>query len=339
MTANLKQRVFDPELALGARNAVFVCLKVQPSEKVTLITDKACEEIAASLASQLDHSGCSFSTVVLEDLAPRPLIDMPQAILNDMESSQVSIFAVQAQPNELKTRMQMCEVVNRKQLRHGHMVNIDKKIMLEGMRADFAKVDDLTLRVMNIVNKARCIRAITPAGTNIEATLTPEYKWIKTSGLISREKWGNLPGGETFTSPLEVNGTFVVDGVVGDYLCAKYGDLKETPLTLTIEGNRLTRASSLNKELESEFWNYTHRDENSDRVGEFAIGTNVAVHEVVGNILQDEKIPGVHMAFGDPYGSHTGAQWTSTTHIDVVGRDFDIWADDLQIMSAGVFLV
>ncbi len=339
MTANLKQRHFDPELALGARNAVFVCLKVQPSEKVTLITDKACEEIAASLASQLDHSGCSFSTFVLEDLAPRPLIDMPQAILNDMESSQVSIFAVQAQPNELKTRMQMCEVVNRKQLRHGHMVNIDKKIMLEGMRADFAKVDDLTLRVMNIVNKARCIRAITPAGTNIEATLTPEYKWIKTSGLISREKWGNLPGGETFTSPLEVNGAFVVDGVVGDYLCAKYGDLKDTPLTLTIEGNRLTRASSLNKELESEFWNYAHRDENSDRVGEFAIGTNVAVHEVVGNILQDEKIPGVHMAFGDPYGAHTGAQWTSTTHIDVVGRDFDIWADDLQIMSAGVFLV
>ncbi len=339
MNTNLKQTDFDPELVPGAHNAVFVCLKVQPSEKVTLITDRASEEIAASLVSQLDESGCMFSTFVLEDLAPRPLTDMPQVILNDMESSQVSIFAVQAQPHELKTRMQMCEVVNRKQLRHGHMVNIDKKIMLEGMRADFGKVDDLTLRVMNIVKKARTIRAVTPAGTDVVATLTPEYKWIKTSGLISCEKWGNLPGGETFTAPLEVNGTFVVDGVVGDYLCAKYGDLKETPLTLTIERNRLTSASSPNKELEIEFWNYTHRDENSDRVGEFAIGTNLAVHEVVGNILQDEKIPGVHMAFGDPYGSHTGAKWTSTTHIDVVGRNFDIWADDRQIMTAGSFLV
>jgi aminopeptidase len=339
MTTDLKHTEFDPELAPGARNAVFVCLRVQPSEKVTLITDRACKEIAASLVSQLDDSGCSFSTFVLEDLAPRPLIAMPEAILNDMESSQVSIFAVQAQPHELRTRMQMCEVVNRKQLRHGHMVNIEKKIMLEGMRADFAKVDDLTLRVMNIVNKAQSIRAVTPAGTDIQAALTPEYKWIKTSGLISREKWGNLPGGETFTAPLEVNGTFVVDGVVGDYLCAKYGDLKDAPLTLTIKHNRLTHASSANEELVSEFWNYTHRDENSDRVGEFAIGTNIAVHEVVGNILQDEKIPGVHMAFGDPYGSHTGAKWTSTTHIDVVGRDFDIWADDRQIMSAGRFLV
>jgi leucyl aminopeptidase (aminopeptidase T) len=233
----------------------------------------------------------------------------------------------------------MTDVVNRKKLRHAHMVNIEKRIMLEGMRADFNKVDELTLRVMNIVNKARAIRATTPAGTDVTAELTPAYKWIKTSGIISREKWGNLPGGETFTSPLEVNGTFVVDGVVGDYLCAKFGDLASSPLTLKIERNRLVEAHSDNEELQDEFWRYTHRDENSDRVGEFAIGTNLALHNVVGNILQDEKIPGVHMAFGDPYGAHTGAQWSSTTHIDVVGRNFDIWADDRHIMHSGRFLV
>ncbi len=189
-------------------------------------------------------------------------------------------------------------------------------------------MDELTLRVMSIVNQARTIRATTPAGTDITAELTTDYKWIKTSGIISRDKWGNLPGGETFTAPLEVNGRFVVDGVVGDYLCAKYGDLASSPLTLTVKGNRLTEARSDNKELEQEFWQYTHRDSNSDRVGEFAIGTNLALSRVVGNILQDEKIPGVHMAFGDPYGAHTGAQWKSTTHIDVVGQHFDIWADD-----------
>jgi aminopeptidase len=339
VSASIEALPFDPELSQGAHNAVFVCLKVQPEEKVTLITDEACKEIAASLAAQLNARGCRHTDFVLEELAPRPLVDMPQVILDDLATSQVSIFAVQAQVNELKTRMQMCNVVNDKKLRHAHMVNIEKKIMLEGMRADFQKVDELTLRVMNIVKRAKKIRATTPAGTDVTADLTPEYKWIKTSGIISRDKWGNLPGGETFTSPLEVNGRFVVDGVVGDYLCAKYGDLAAAPLTLTVKENRLTGASSENKELEQEFWQYTHRDSNSDRVGEFAIGTNLALSHVVGNILQDEKIPGVHMAFGDPYGSHTGAQWTSTTHIDVVGQHFDIWADDMQIMSAGKFLV
>ena len=331
--------VFDPQLAEGAHNAVFVCLRVQPWEKVTLITDHACEEIAASLEAELDACGCTYNAFVLENLERRPLVDMPEIILHDMESSQASIFAVHAQQNELRTRMQMTDVVNRRKMRHAHMVNIEKKIMLEGMRANFEQVDELTRRVMDVVSKARRVTATTAAGTNLTADLTPDYKWIKTSGIISPDKWGNLPGGETFTSPLEVNGTFVVDGVVGDYLCAKYGDLKSAPLTLRIEGNRLVEAQSENAELEDEFWKYTHRDENSDRVGEFAIGTNLALHDVVGNILQDEKIPGLHIAFGDPYGSHTGAQWTSTTHIDVVGRQFNIWADERQIMQAGEFLI
>ena len=339
MNKNLLETPFDGELRTGAHNAIFVCLKIQPSEKVTLITDRNSEEIAASLVSELEQCGCTYKSFLLEEIAERPLKDMPDEILEDLASSQVSIFAVKAQANELKTRMQMCEVVNRNKLRHAHMVNIEKKIMMEGMRADFLQVDELTRRVMGIVNKASFIRATTPAGTDIRADLTPEYKWISTSGIISCDKWGNLPGGETFTSPLEVNGTFVVDGVVGDYLCAKFGDLKDSPLHLEIRGNRLTHVSSTNKELEDDFWQYTHRDENSDRVGEFAIGTNLAVHEVVGNILQDEKIPGVHMAFGDPYGAHTGAKWKSSTHIDVVGRNFDIWAEDRPIMRSGRFVV
>ena len=167
----------------------------------------------------------------------------------------------------------------------------------------------------------------------------PELKWLKTSGIISPHKWGNLPGGETFTTPDRVDGTFVIDGVVGDYLCEKYGDLGGCPLTICVENSRLLEAHCENKQLEKEFWDYCHTDENSDRVGEFAIGTNIAVHDVIGNILQDEKIPGIHIAFGNPYGAHTGADWYSATHIDVVGRRFDIWIDGQQIMHNGAFLL
>ena len=86
---------------------------------------------------------------------------------------------------------------------------------------------------------------------------------------------------------------------------------RETPLTIRVEDSRLREAHSANQELEDEFWHYCHTDENSDRVGEFAIGTNIGVHDVIGNILQDEKIPGIHIAFGNPYGAHTGADWYS----------------------------
>jgi leucyl aminopeptidase (aminopeptidase T) len=335
----LSALAFDPELTPGARNAVTVCLRIQPAEKVTVITDDACREIAASLVREIEQLGAPYRAFVLEEITTRPMADMPPEILDDMESSDVSIYAVQAQANELRTRMQMTDVVNRRKMRHAHMVNIEKRIMLEGMRADYEKVDELSRKVWEIATAAQTVRARTAAGTDVTAGLNKNYKWIKTSGIISVNKWGNLPGGEVFTTPDEVNGRFVIDGVVGDYLCAKYGDLRETPLTIRVEGSRVVEAHSQNRELEQEFWQYTHTDENSDRVGEFAIGTNIGLRGVIGNILQDEKLPGIHMAFGNPYGAHTGADWWSGTHIDVVGRDFDIWADDRQIMSAGKFLI
>jgi len=239
----------------------------------------------------------------------------------------------------LRTRMQMTDVVNRRKMRHAHMVNIEPRIMLDGMRADFDEVDRISTHVWRMAGAAKQIRATTPAGTHIVGQFSPRLKWIKTSGIISQHKWGNLPGGETFTTPERVDGTFVIDGVVGDYLCEKYGDLRETPLLIQIENSRLLEAHSANRELEHEFWRYCHTDENSDRVGEFAIGTNIALRGVIGNILQDEKLPGIHIAFGNPYGAHTGADWYSSTHIDVVGRQFDIWIDGRQIMRSGVFLL
>jgi leucyl aminopeptidase (aminopeptidase T) len=329
----------DPEYIPGARNAVQVCLRVQPQEKVTVITDEVTKEIAAAIVQELERLGAPYRAWVLEEVAQRPLTGLPAEIGEDMETSQVSIFAVQAQTNELRSRMQMTDIVNRRRIRHAHMVNINRQIMLEGMRADFLKVDRISTKVVETVRGAKQIVAKTAAGTDLVADMNPNYRWLKTSGIISQEKWGNLPGGEVFTTPGEVNGTFVIDGVVGDYLCAKFGSLRETPLTIKIKGNRLTEGHCANKELENDFWRYTHTDENSDRVGEFAIGTNIDLKDVIGQILQDEKYPGVHIAFGNPYGAHTGADWYSATHIDVVGRNFDIWVDGEAIMRSGQFLL
>jgi leucyl aminopeptidase (aminopeptidase T) len=102
--------------------------------------------------------------------------------------------------------------------------------------------------------------------------------------------------------------------------------------------SRITGLRCANNELLEEFNAYTHTDENSDRVGEFAIGTNLAIKKPIGHILQDEKLPTVHIAFGHPYSEHTGANWVSTTHIDCVALQCDIWFDGEAIMHAGDFV-
>ena len=327
------------DLTPGAWNAVNVCLSVQAGEKVTLITDRSSEEIGAVIHREILKTGAACSVFLLEDFGPRPHRAMPREILDELGGSQVSVFVVQGQPGELVTRMQMTKVVTEHRIRHAHMININRQIMMEGMRADFRAVDELSTRVWDLARNARRIRATTPLGTDITAELSPALRWLKTSGIISPDKWGNLPGGEVFTSPAQCSGTFVVDGVVGDYLCAKYGDLGENPLTVEITDSRIRSVRCANRELEKEFLEYCHTDDNSDRVGEFAIGTNIALTHVIGHILQDEKIPGVHIAFGHPYAEHTGADWISSTHIDVVGTKFDIWIDDRKIMAGGRFLL
>ncbi|GMU86349.1 MAG: hypothetical protein AMXMBFR48_15910 [Ignavibacteriales bacterium] len=339
MVKDIKAISFDKELTPGAYNAVNICLKLRPEERLTIITDEESVEIAASIVAEVEKIGAECHTFVLEDYVSRPMTDMPKEILEDLAKSQVSIYACFTQTGELGSRIQMTDVVNKHKIRHGHMVNITKEIMMQGMRADFALVDDMSTRLIEKARQAKFITCKTAAGTDIIAEFSPGLKWIKTSGIINTDKWGNLPGGEIFTSPFNVNGVFVVDGVVGDYLCKKYGDLKDAPLTIHIKDSRITRMECDNQELLEEFTAYTMTDENSNRVGEFAIGTNLAVTKVIGNILQDEKIPGIHIAFGHPYAQHTGADWVSTTHIDCVGRDFDIWLDDEKVMEKGRFLI
>src|ERR1700756_3103084 len=139
---------FPPDFTPGARSAVTTCLRIQPTEKVTLITDQATIEIAAAIARELEAVGCRWNGFVLEELATRPLAGMPAEVLADMETSQVSIFAVPVQEKKLLSRRQMTDVVNRRRMRHAHMVNIAPQIMLEGMRAAFLAVDRLSQRVL-----------------------------------------------------------------------------------------------------------------------------------------------------------------------------------------------
>jgi leucyl aminopeptidase (aminopeptidase T) len=324
-----------PELLPGARNAVDVCLGVTAGECVALVADEATSAVAASLEAALDAAGARIDAVLLEQVASRPLSGAPREVLAALGAADAGLLCVQPRQGELGARMAIVQLVERRGIRYAHMVGVTPQIMMEGMRADYRLVDRLSARLCRRMRAARSLRVRTPAGTDFTAAFEPTLAWVKTSGLINRRYWSNLPAGEVFTTPASVDGTFVCDGTAGDYFNAKYGGLQETPLTLEIAGGRLTSARSARPELEREFWAYCHTDENSNRVGELAFGTNLGVDKMIGVLLQDEKIPGVHIAFGDPYGSQTGATWASTTHVDVLTRDCDVWIDDEMVMRGG----
>src|SRR5499433_2916816 len=319
------------ELMPGAKNAVDVCLAVQPGEKVALIADEVSRSVAASLEKAMQDSGAVATGLLLEDFGPRPMKGAPEAVLEALETADVGVLCMTPQPGELGTRMSIVQVVERRQIRYAHMVGVTPEIMQQGMRADCKMVDRLSERLL----RAETLTVRTEAGTSFAAHFDRGLDWVKTSGLISPRYWSNLPAGEVFTTPATVDGTFICDASAGDHFCGKYGDLQPTPMKLRIESARLVEVECARKDLEKEFWEYCHTDENSDRVGELAFGTNLGLSEMIGILLQDEKFPGVHIAFGDPYGSQTHADWKSKTHVDVLTRNCDVWIDSDQIIAKG----
>jgi aminopeptidase len=331
--------VVQPELIPGARNAVETCLAIQPGEHVTLIADRPSAGVAASLAYAIEQCGAVTEPFLLESLAPRPMRKAPAPVLDSLEHADAGILCVQPQPGELGSRKDIVGVVERRHIRYAHMVGITPEIMQQGMRADYTLVDRLSQRLKERMKTARSLTVRTDAGTSLVAHFDESIDWVKTGGLISARYWSNLPAGEVFTTPAQVDGTFVCDGTAGDHFCGKYGDLRNTPLVLEIRGARLVKATCSRADLQEEFWSYCHTDENSDRVGELAFGTNLSLSDMIGVLLQDEKLPGIHLAFGDSYGSQTHANWSSKTHVDVLARQCNVWIDDEQVIANGRYLL
>jgi aminopeptidase len=328
-----------PDLLPGARNAIETCLAIQAGERVALIADRASAAVAASLDRAIADQRAEAVCFELEALTARPMGVPPREVLAALEQVDAGILCVQPREGELDARRTIVGVVERRRIRYAHMVGVTPRIMREGMRADYLLVDRLSQQLCARMPAARRLTVRTAAGTNFSATFNHQLAWVKTSGLINPRYWSNLPAGEVFTTPASVDGTFVCDGTAGDYFNAKYGTLERSPLVLEIRDGRLQSARCDRADLQKDFWDYCHTDANSDRVGELAFGTNLGLREMIGILLQDEKIPGVHLAFGDPYGTQTLADWTSRTHVDVLTRECDVWIDDDQVIERGRYLL
>jgi len=337
----------DP-IEFGAKQAVVNCLKVKDGENVVVVTDKKTEKLADALVKQAEGVGATVTKFVMENFGTRSSdgkdpLEFPSEIGEAMKNAQVSFYIAQGKPGELQSfRIPMIKIVEEKNIRHGHMPGFTEIMMSQGMGADYSKIQELSARVNDIVSKAEEIRVTTPAGTDATFKFDSKYKWVVCDGNIKPRHWSNLPDGEVFTVPVDANGTMVIDGCLGDFFTEKYGDLEKTPLKYTLKDGRAVKGSveCQNAKLKAEFEKYTFdMDENSNRVGEFAIGTNTALKKLIGNLLQDEKFPGVHVALGSPYPDKTGAEWDSKAHNDGVMRSPTIVVDGRTIMEKGTFKI
>lgn len=325
----------------GVRQAIDNCLRIQPGECVVVITDRQTREIGEALRAAAEKIVDEIQLFLMEDFGPRP-IDFPAAMAEAIEAADVSIYAAPGAEGELQTfRRHMLKAIQANpKLRHAHMIGITPQIMADGMCSDYTEIQRVSRWVYEKVRDAKAIRVVTARGCDFTARFSPDLKWLISDGNIQPGRWKNLPDGEVFTAPATVDGKVVIDGCLGDYFTERYASLADTPVTVDVRDGRAIRESLHcdNERLMRELDRYVFEtDENSDRVGEFAVGTNTGLTELIYNMLQDEKFPGIHIAFGSPLPGKTGAKWDSAAHVDGIIISPSIYVDGKTLMDQGQF--
>jgi aminopeptidase len=323
----------------GARTAVQTCMGITAEDRVFILTDEVTHGIGKLLCE--DAAGVDAEVLLhdLEQYTRRPVTELPEVLRTELTRFRPSVtfYAASAQPGEVAFRTALrVFLLNDLHVRHAHMVGINSRVMQEGMRSDYALVASVTKAVYDMARLATEIRVTTPDGTNLVAALDPALRWVPCTGIYHLPgMWGNLPEGETYTCPGSVDGELVAH-VVGDHFSERYGVLNQ-PLVAEIHEGWASRIDCADRTISAELTAYLEAAENGKRVGEFAIGTNVGLSRLVGNLLQDEKMPGVHLAFGRPYPEETGATWSSPVHVDLVPAECTVSIDGEVIMRDGQF--
>lgn len=332
----------DEAFARGITNAVRTCMGVTSADRVVVVTDADTARIGQAVAAEARAVGASVIVLGLEEYGARPFTAIPAGLAAAARAANptVSFYAAQAQPGEIAFRIPFMNLLLRDLgVRHGHLIGIDERLVREGLSADYATIARLTERVATWVRPARRIAVTSPNGTDLVAEFSPTLRWQPCPGLYHQAgQWGNLPEGEIFTSPARVDGVLAGE-VIGDFFSGRYGVLA-TPLQVHLADSRITHvtaASATVQAIGQELLDYLRAAENGDRAGEFAIGTNIGLRHLTGNLLQDEKVPGLHIAFGNPYPHETGADWRSPVHVDIVSPGTTILVDGRELMRLGQF--
>jgi len=300
----------------AAETAVVQCLGVEPGETCVVVTDDKRERIGEALyAAASDVT--DDATILRYPPGGQHGAEPPAPVAAAMRESDVFLAPTTKSLSHTRARSR----ANEAGARGATLPGITEDVFTTGLDADYTLIRRHCADVLSQVGDADEIRVTTPAGTDI--TFEPgEREWLQDTGIVHEAgAFSNLPAGEVFVSPETANGTYVVDGTM-----MPHGKLDEgQELTFEVEDGYVTHISDddVREQVEAA----------EDEVGkaarnlaELGIGTNVAVTDLVGSVLLDEKAAGtVHIALGDDAG--IGGDTDAPLHLDGIIENPTVYVD------------
>ncbi|TYL39896.1 aminopeptidase [Natronococcus pandeyae] len=308
------------DLHAAAETAVRQCLALESDESCAVVTDDEREPIGEAIydvASEITDDAVIVRYPPGETHGGEP----PAPVAAAMAGADVVLAPTTKSLSHTRARTD----ANEAGARVATLPGITEDVFTTGLDADYELIADHSATVREQVDGADEVRVTAPAGTDITFGIG-DREFLSDTGIVHEPGiMSNLPAGEVFVSPETADGTFVVDGTMMPHGLLEEGET----LTFEVEDGLVTEISD--DEIRETVENAA--DEVGDaayNLAELGIGTNVAVTELVGSVLLDEKAGGtVHIAIGDDAG--IGGDVEAPIHLDGIIREPTVWADGAEV--------
>jgi leucyl aminopeptidase (aminopeptidase T) len=304
----------------AARTAVEQCMALQPDETCAVITDDKRWDIGKALYDAA-HEVTNDVVIARYPVGNQHGEEPPTPVAAAMAGADVVLAPTTKSLSHTRARGK----ANEAGARAATLPGITEEVMVTGLAADYETIGAHCRDVLEQAEGADEIRVTTEKGTDI--TFEPgDRKWYDDTGLCHDPgDFTNLPAGEVFVSPENANGRYVVDGTMRPHGLLDEGQT----LGFEVEDGYVTEISDddIREQVET---GAEEVGRDAYNLAELGIGTNVAVTELVGSVLLDEKAGGtVHIAIGDDAG--IGGDTDAPLHLDGIIREPTVYADGEEV--------
>jgi len=304
-------------------------LQLKPGQRLLIIHDSTSESLLNLLKPAIDKSG--YATEILNMGPNRPYGSIPTELskrISDHEAV-IGFFNYEGHDDwnrsELSFRMDLINFIQSKPMRYAHAPGLSLDMLSNGsFQCDFKEMAESAKHLLRVLDGARTIHVIAPAGTDFHLELDPGMQFetdaiIVPPGLQAPGKMGNWPPGEVWVESfsnvpiagivparIRSHGRIVCDLCVGGIL-AKVNPAQPVVVDVGEDGwlKKYDSADERFRRIQQDYDEDSAKWNVQPYTQELGLGLNDKARVGTGNLLEDEKAKKTcHVAVGS-YRTHT----------------------------------
>jgi len=235
---------------------------------------------------------------------------IPQNVIDAAKKSNVLLAMTEF--SGTSTLLPLCRATG-STTRGASMPGVEKRMEETALRADYADVKKHALAIEKMLNVTIGAEVLFSTGDTLYIDLRNRYAHADKGECIKPGQAINFPSGETCKAPYEAASDEIAEfgeSKTEGIMPVAYGD---GIVKFVIKNNKIVEVIGENKKAE-EVRAFFEKDETHRNIAELGIGCNPKA-VVTGNILEDEKVGGLHIAYG--MSTHLGGKVNSDMHQDI----------------------